>query len=354
MINFNAFEEVHKKYAPTEMPFLHKHREQMLLNQPYKNLKILQNIPLTLEAVLKVEPLALGGADVTVSCITTLTPDLKAVEILKNANIKVQIEHKFSNNFDICLDCCGELVKLQSPTFGTVELTQTGSEVYKKSSLQYPVICVDDSKLKYLETLYGTGNGFLRALLSLTKIEIYNKKFIVFGYGKVGKGIINALLKFTDNIIVVDQKEELLAQARTKGLKSINANDKTRIKNEFTQTHCVVTATGIKNLMSKFFQFTKTDMQNIILANMGAEDEFGDNFSKDDVLFEKRSLNFSLAEPTIMKYLDPILYAHNISIDLILSKKVLPGYNPFPDHLATQILKQWSTAHKESIEEITG
>lgn len=354
MINLKAFEEAHKKYKPSEMPFLTKHKEEVLNKQPYKKLKILQNIPLTIEAVLKIEPLVLGGADITISCIKNLPPDQKAVEILNNANIKVQIEHNFENNFDICLDCCGELANLIRPKYGAAELTKTGSDVYKKTLIDYPLICVDDSKLKYLETLYGTGDGFIRALHSLTNTEIYNKKFLVFGYGKVGKGIINSLLKFTDDIIVIEKDKTLLAQILKKGLKTIDYNDQDKIKNELLNTYCIVTATGIKNIISDFFQLTSKDLKDILLANMGAEDEFGQNFTEKDVLFNKKPLNFSLSEPTTMKYLDPILYAHNISIDLILSKKVLPGYNAFPDDLATSILKQWSIMHREDTQEITG
>lgn len=355
MVNLQAFEKAHARYKTSEMPFLHKLKKDVFNTQPYKGLKILQNIPLTIEAVLKVEPLILGGADVTVSCIKLLPPVSQAIDILVDANIKVQIEHNFEDNFDICLDCCGELVNSGiHPKYGTVELTQTGKNIYKKIPIDYPVICVDDSKLKYLETLFGTGDGFVRALIASTNTEIYNKKFIVFGYGKVGQGIINSLLKFTDNIVVIEKDEQLLKKILKKGLKAISYKERNTIKKELTDTYCIVTATGVKNLISNLFQFTRTDLQGILLANMGAEDEFGDNFEEQHVLFNKKPLNFSLTEPTIMKYLDPILYAHNISVSLILSKKFLPGYNPFPETLATTILEQWCAFHREHIEEFAG
>ena len=142
MINVNAFKLAHKRYAPEDMPFLTEARILMQKSNKYKGLKILQNIPLTIEAVLKIEPLVLGGADVTVSCISILNPRQEAIEILKQANIKVQIQHKFNETFDFCLDCSGEMINILEPTIGSVELTQTGSEIYKKANRPYPVISV--------------------------------------------------------------------------------------------------------------------------------------------------------------------------------------------------------------------
>ena len=45
-------------------------------------------------------------------------------------------------------------------------------------------------------------------------------------------------------------------------------------------------------------------------------------------------------------------YAHNLGIELISSKKIAPGYNPFPYDLSIQILHKCSLFHKERFEEI--
>jgi hypothetical protein len=45
-----------------------------------------------------------------------------------------------------------------TPTMGVVEVTGTGSPP------AYPVISVDDSQLKYFETILGTGDGCMRGL----------------------------------------------------------------------------------------------------------------------------------------------------------------------------------------------
>lgn len=347
MINFNAFDNARKRYKKEEMPFLSEFGKKVARTRPYQNLKILHNIPLTIEAVLKMETLLQGGAEITASCITLLPPNQEAIDILKAANVEVQIEHTFKTTYDFHLDCCGELIHLPPPKKGTVELTQTGGEIYKKARLAHPMISVDDSPLKLLETLFGTGDGFIRALTLSTYQALHDKKFMIFGYGKVGRGIAQSLIKFTDKIIVVDLNQTAMKSAMSRGIKYIDSQAREKIKEELKDTAFVVTSTGIKNLLSHFYHFTKSDFHEAILSNMGAEDEYGDNFSVKDVLFEKKPLNFSISEPTTIKYLDPVLYAHNISIDLILSGKMQAGYHAFPKKIAKDILNHWADLHNE-------
>ena len=352
MVNFNAFEKISKKYAIKDMPFLVGLKKLAKQKKIYQGLRILQNIPLTLEAVLKVEPLVLGGAEVTVSCIKSLQPNLEALAVLKEANIKVQLDHNFSNNYDVCLDCCAELSHL-TPTLGTIELTQTGSNIYKnKKDLKAPVISIDDSSLKCLETTFGTGNGFLNAFFKYSTEDIYNKKFIIFGYGKVGSGIAHSLIKYTDSIVIVEPNNALLTIAKEKGLKVLNGKNKEELEAECQNAFCIITATGVKNLLSNVYNFNKKTFGTAYLTNMGAEDEYGENFEKTEVLFDKKPLNFSVQESTPMKYLDPILYAHNIAIEILQENKLSIGYRPLPPHYAEDILKKWCKFHQESFLDI--
>ena len=110
MINFGVFEQVRKKYKNEDFPFLNEQCISAQINKPYQGLHILHNIPLTIEAVLKIEPLLIGGADITMSCISILEPQQIALDILKDANVKVQIEHCLTGENDFCLDCCAELL----------------------------------------------------------------------------------------------------------------------------------------------------------------------------------------------------------------------------------------------------
>ena len=352
MINFSAFESVRKRYTKNCIPFLYELRNFVQDNKIYHGLKILHNTPLTIEAVLKIEILLLGGAEVTASCISSLPPSLEAIEILKSAGVEVQIEHGFKKMYDFHLDCCGELLNIDPPMIGAIELTQTGSTLYKKANCLYPIVSVDDSLLKLLETMLGTGDGFLRAITYKSSHDIYDKKFILFGFGKVGRGIAHSLMKFTNRIVAIDINKKAKEMALKCGIKYIHGTNKKLIAEELRDSSFVVCATGVKNLMTNFYSFNKFNFKKAILINMGAYDEYGDNFDKKEVLFDKKPFNFSISEPTAMKYLDPIFYAHNLGIELILAKRIGLGYNAFPDDIARGILKKWSIIYHEEFSKI--
>lgn len=348
MINLSAFEVAHRKYKKKDMPFLTELLNKTKKNKIYRGLKILHNTPLTVEAVLKIETLVSGGADITVSCIKQLPPQEEALQILKAANIKLQIEHVFNDIYDIHLDCCGDLINTHRPTVGAVELTQTGSEIYKNANVDYPVVSVDDSSIKFLETFFGTGDGFIRALHKFSGDEMYDKAYVVFGFGKVGKGIVYALKKYTNKIsTIVDMNSPVFDDYICSNVNLINSSEIEKIKGAIKTAYCIVTATGVENVISKYYDFNKNDFGSAILVNMGADDEYGENFKKDDVLFEKKPLNFSISEPTTMKYLDPVFYAHNLGIDILLSGKMQPGYNCFPADISDGILNRWQEIHRE-------
>lgn len=343
----DVFDKAREIYSVEGLPFLNEMRQQLIDNPRYRGLRILNNMPLTLATAFKIELLALGGAEVVASPIRLLSAEARAVELLQAAGITVVTDHVFGGAFDFHLDCCAELVTLPAPRAGAVELTQTGSEIYRNSALDYPIVSVDDSQLKIIETFFGTGDGFLRALQSFTGNEMYNKPYVIFGYGKVSRGIIYVLRQFTDDITIIDIKPPTSAS----GLRFIAAKDKEAIKTVLAKSYATVTATGIKNLLTHYYDFHKTDFGNSLLINMGADDEFGDNFLDGDVLFDKKPINFSLIEPTAFRYLDPIFYAHNLAVDLILDKKIAIGYNPFPASIAQAILQRWQALHQEQINE---
>jgi len=213
----HSFQRAYNTYSATEMPFLQRQKQQALENQSYRGLKILHNVPLTVESLFKIEVLVAGGADLTVTSPSFMEPKPLALEILKAAGVNVQLPHTFEDDFDICLDCCGELLGLVTPRMGTAEITRTGAIRYGSSPLSYPAISVDDSKVKSLEAMLGTGEAFVRAFQELTGTVINNRKFMVVGYGKVGQGIVKALTPYTQAIVVVDSHPNAVETARKRG-----------------------------------------------------------------------------------------------------------------------------------------
>ena len=88
------------------------------------------------------------------------------------------------------------------------------------------------------------------------------------------------------------------------------------------------------------------------LANMGTDDEFGDNFRNSDVLCNKTPINFSMEMPTSHRYLDPVFYAHNSIIDLLLSDKFTKGFHGLPHDFDKSIVNRWLQLYEEDVSEI--
>lgn len=350
MINFNVLNQAFNQFTTRELPFLFKLREQMMEQKPYCGLKILHNTPIALITVCKIETLLLGGADVIVTNTKGHPADPEAINILKKANVKFNLSPEFNETYDIYLDCCADLINAPKPRLGIVELTQTGSLKYKNANSACPIVSLDDSKIKYLENFLGTGEGFIRAFIALTHEEIKNKKFMIFGFGKVGKGVVKALKPYTNDIVIVDQNKNSLLQAKNSNLLAIESEDKNQIYQQLQNTFCVVTATGVKNLISDYYN--KAEFLNKYLVQLSVEDEFGYNFATDEILFNKQPINFALKEPTRVKYLDPVFYAHNLMVEYLLAKKIPLGCHSIPDELDNKILQQWFNYHQENIDDI--
>jgi len=333
--------QIHAFFPPEQLPFLARLKRRVAKTRPYAGLKILHNIPLTMETLPKIDVLLQGGAELTVTSSTFMTPNPTAAAVLRAADVTLQIEHDFEDDFDICMDCCGELLDQVTPRIGMVELTKTGSLRYRaRSDLSYPVISVDESAVKNLETLLGTGDGFLRAFRELTGECVADKAFLLFGYGKVGQGIAHALSRYTRDIAVVELDAGLLKKAAADGYGPIAGGDKRAVENAAASAFAVVTATGQKGVVSASYD-SKAIKKAAYLANMGGEDEFGEAFTTDEVLVDKLPINFAIPQPTLIRYLDPVFYAHNLAIELLRAGELRAGVYSFPDHVAEAIVEEW-------------
>jgi adenosylhomocysteinase len=93
-------------------------------------------------------------------------------------------------------------------------------------------------------------------------------------------------------------------------VKIIDKNDVPSVISEIQTADFLVTATGVKNALSNEEMQVALSSSQAVLANMGVEDEFSDETPEDRVLNKKLPLNFSLEEPTHLKYIDASLALH--------------------------------------------
>ena len=348
-MNLNAFDHAYTLFQADEIPFLHQAKARLRDARPYKGLKILHNVPLTLESLHKVHALLLGGAEVTVSSPSFMEPKGDAVDVLRAAGVPVFLDGEPPKDVDIMLDCAGELLDRVRPRIGAVELTGTGTQRYAaKPCLTYPVISVDQSSVKNLEALLGTGDGFVRAFEELTGEPVDGRSVVIFGFGKVGQGIAHALASRTGGITVVEPDRARLDRAQTRNLLGVRAKDVRAVEAAVREAFVVVTATGRNHAISDNYAaapFRRAEY----LANMGGEDEFGPAFADTEIMVAKKPINFAIDHPTKIRYLDPVFHAHNLGIDLLLFGALTPGVHPFPAFLADEIVSSWQRCFGEDV-----
>jgi len=336
-------------YTKHHAPFMHELYKDIKKRKPYLGLKILHNMPIMISDLLKIDCLVMSGANVTVTIPKFAKSDPKAIKLVKNSKVLYIPQHNFSESYDILLDCCGELGESTKPNIGAIEITQTGANKYRHMQIDYPVISIDDSKLKYLEDSIGSADGLMRAIKKVIKDDLNNKKYIVFGFGKVGIGIARELKKISNNVTVIDKNSLVLNYAKRLGYQTIISSDKDKINKFVKDAFCIITATGDKGFISR--ELNSNQFKNKHLVNIGAEDEFGEKFKSNEVYNEKMPINFILKEPTKIEYLDPAYYAHNTSIDLILNNNFSHKVHPLPSIIDNNILNKWFKFHNKNIED---
>lgn len=334
------------KYFPKKNTyFLNQQFEKYKITKPFRKLNILSNLHLTKATMCKMAPLIVSGANVTITATADLFKDKKIVDCYLKSGLYLDFQEAENYQYDIVLDCGAALINKIRPSLGFIELTKsTDLESIIDNPFNY--VDIDKTKLKEIENLYGTGDGFVRALKSQS-INIKNKSFLIFGYGKVGQGIAKALGHYTKDIAVVEINENKINKAIEEGFRCLNIENYQEIKKLLTNTFLAVTATGEKGIISKYY--SKNDFKFTHKANMGTYDEWGDLFEAETIMGGKRPLNFTLTEPTCMKFLDPVFFAHNTAIELLIKATKGTGQILFPEAQDKKIIEEWISLHRFKI-----
>lgn len=356
-VRIDLLSQINAQYPEKKIHFLHKMNTIWERKKPLQGYRVLHNLINSFETLHKIESLLKAGADLTVTQLDLVKiADMKEIEeIMARCGIRyIPNYNDLAGEYDIGMDCGGRFLNNPNLNFkkGIIELTQVGTVRYKKAKLTCPVISVDDSYLKNLECMFGTGEAFIRALSELTHQDFANQSFIVFGFGKVGQGIVRYLSQHTQAITVVEKSEFALQLAKKQGWKVLSAENYAEISSAVRSSYCVVTATGVSRLLAQYL--SAEDVKNVYVANMGVDDELGKELSEcPKTLFEGKPVNFSLRHPTRMKYLDPIFYAHNLAAEFLLDpNKNLEGYHPFDSKTDREIIQEWIEVHGEPVDDI--
>ena len=385
-------ENAYQPHIPRHIRYcLAKLENEWVQHLPLKGRKVLLNLHLTRITLALIDILLKSKAQVEITVLPELVKHDNAQQSLMASGIPFLAEipeHKKNGYYDIIYDC-GAGMRQLIPRLGMVELTQTHPKLYE--NMHFPVITVDNSLTKSIETGLGTGDSLVRlinqlarqsmtALMSqavlpgsntdllhfpillsmLSTAQLFSHhQFMIFGYGKVGKGIVNALESAgtpRKNIFIVEASIEIYLHAMKNGYTGLLLNKDSNIHNNvqkirsiLPQIWAVITATGQAGVLSHYFSQSDCDLVPLLI-NMGTFDEFGANFSPKRILNHKKPANFMLEYPTEVIYLDPIFSlflqgGEELLVNPTLSKG-LNNISPQRDHA---VLSDWLAQHDGNI-----
>jgi len=332
-------DQILSKIPVDEAPFLMKQVEEYR-RADLHGYQIVNNTPLTISAIVKMMPFIKNGFKLKTTTPTFLGRDPEAIRLVQEMGYEFDLGKERFDGADMVLDCCGEMSE-NSTVKAVAELTKTGADIYRRRELRKPVLSVDDSRVKALETYYGTGDGFIRAFKEFISPNVSRARFLVFGFGKVGKGIVRGLLEAGATCAVVDEREAALRSVTGQEAKKVLSSEIGTISALLKDHDFLITCTGKDHFLSDTPWADEIRRSKVRLINMGAADEFGPRFSEGDVENGKKPINFKLKRPTLLKYLDPVFYAHNSVVALYHDKKLAPGLQALPKELDDRLVAEW-------------
>jgi len=282
-INLADKGELDISWASARMPVLNLIKKEFEETKPLKSLTIGACLHVTKETAVLVLTLKAGGADVYLAGSNPLSTQDHVAAALVKRGINVFawrkqttedyywcIDQVIASNPVITLDdgadLTAEIHKKRMKIKGGTEETTTGvirlRALEKSGELRYPIISVNDAYTKFLfDNRYGTGQSTIDGIMRATSTLIAGKKFVVCGYGWVGRGIALRAKGMGAEVIVTEVDPIKALEATMDGYRVMSLKEAARIGDIF------VTATGDINVLRReHFELMK---DGAILANAG-------------------------------------------------------------------------------------
>ena len=316
------------RYGVRERPALLAQEARFRVSRPFAGRALLDCTPVFANTVAKYLPLVAGGADLTVGVSGRIPRDPAVVRLLEESGVPVLRDPAAAARpFDVVLDCDGSYADLR-PTVGVCELTRSGLYRYEGSDL--PVTLVDSSRIKEIETSVGTGDGFMRAMRRFGFDDWTGRRVVVFGFGKVGRGVAYRCAKEGAAVTVVDRTDAGLPFARLPAAAVLDCRDTAAVREAVAACDVVVTATGVRGAMKPYGLGPLLRAQGrIAVAAIGIEDEWLDELDRGRIVNNGEAVNFALDEPTLLRYIDPTMALSNESAaDLVAGARPAAGIRP--------------------------
>ena len=286
-------------WAYEHMPVIQEIDRKFRKEQPLSGLKIGMALHTEAKTGMLAVTLANAGAEIRLaSCNPLSTDDSVAAALREEFGLKVyakkfESDEEYYANLNAVLDMKPDFViddgadlitmahtsrrEVLSNIKGGNEETTTGIVRLKAMAadkkLEFPVMDVNDSKMKYLfDNRYGTGQSVFDGWMNATNLIVAGKRVVVAGYGWCGKGVAMRSKGLGALVTVTEVDPVKAIEARMDGFDVMPMSEAVKTAD------IVLTVTGCKDIV------TKKDFMNMkdgcVLGNAG---HFDNEISKKDL-----------------------------------------------------------------------
>jgi adenosylhomocysteinase len=275
-------------WADRQMPVLQAIRERFEREQPLAGHRVSACLHVTTETANLARTLKAGGADVVLCASNPLsTQDDVAAALVEEFDIAVfaikgedndtyyrhieaAVDHRPHLTMDDGADVIGVLHSHRREQLGDViagtEETTTGvirlKALEREGKLGFPVIAVNEARTKHLfDNRYGTGQSTIDGIIRATNVLLAGRRFVVAGYGWVGRGVALRARGMGAHVIVTEVDSIRALEAAMDGFEVVPMEQAALVGDIFC------TATGDKGVITRAHMESMKD--GAILANTG-------------------------------------------------------------------------------------
>ncbi|MDP9491720.1 MAG: adenosylhomocysteinase [Actinomycetota bacterium] len=276
------------EWADRNMPVLASIRDRFEREEPLAGYRIAACLHVTTETANLARTLKAGGADVVLCASNPLsTQDDVAAALVDEFDVSVfaikgedndtyyqhieaAVDHKPHLTMDDGADVIGVLHAHRREQLGDIiagtEETTTGvirlKALEADGALGFPIIAVNEAQTKHLfDNRYGTGQSTIDGIIRATNVLLAGKRFVVSGYGWVGKGVSMRAKGMGAHVIVTEVDPLRAIEAAMDGFEVMPM----ALAAEVGDIFC--TATGDKSVIAQEHLTRMKD--GAILANTG-------------------------------------------------------------------------------------
>ncbi len=276
------------EWADRQMPVLAAIRERFEREQPLAGYRVSACLHVTTETANLMRTLKAGGADVVLCASNPLsTQDDVAAALVDEydiscfaikgedndtyyAHIEAAVDHKPHFTMDDGADVIGVLHSARREQLGEIvagtEETTTGvirlKALEAEGKLGFPIIAVNEAMTKHMfDNRYGTGQSTIDGIIRATNVLLAGKKFVVAGYGWVGRGVASRARGLGAQVIVTEVDPMRALEASMDGFDVMTMARAAEVGDLFC------TATGDKHVIARAHMERMKD--GAILSNTG-------------------------------------------------------------------------------------